>query len=64
VIEIDIGQLEGAFVMSLGLWMTEEIKYNPDTGRLVTADTWVGKIALLFLMFLAFKVDSFFNKGI
>jgi xanthine dehydrogenase molybdopterin-binding subunit B len=33
--------MEGAFVMSLGLWLTEELKYNPETGRLVTADTWV-----------------------
>lgn len=37
---VDIGQMEGAFVMSLGLWLTEQLKYNPDTGRLLTSDTW------------------------
>ena len=42
--EVDVGQLEGAFVMSLGLWLTEEIKYDPDTGRLLTFDTWVSLI--------------------
>lgn len=41
---IDIGQMEGAFVMSLGLWLTEQLKFDPDTGRLLTIDTWVSTI--------------------
>ena len=38
---IDIGQVEGAFVMGLGLYLYEEIKYDPDTGRNVTNNAWV-----------------------
>jgi len=38
---IDIGQMEGAFVMSLGLWLSEQLKFDPNTGRLLTVDTWV-----------------------
>lgn len=41
--EIDVGQIEGGFVMSLGLWTSEELKYDPETGRLVTYDTWVSR---------------------
>lgn len=39
--EVDLGQIEGAFVMALGLWTSEEIKFDPQTGRLLTRDTWV-----------------------
>ena len=39
--EVDVGQLEGAFVMSLGMWLTEQVRYDPDSGRLLTHDTWV-----------------------
>lgn len=38
---VDIGQVEGAFVMGLGLWLTEELKYESTTGRLLTRDSWV-----------------------
>ena len=38
---VDVGQVEGGFVMSLGLWLTEEIKHDPKQGQLLTWDTWV-----------------------
>ena len=41
--EVDVGQLEGAFVMSLGMWLTEQVRYDPDSGRLLTHDTWVSR---------------------
>ncbi len=31
--EVDIGQVEGGYIMSLGMWLTERAKYNPETGR-------------------------------
>ncbi|XP_059083877.1 uncharacterized protein LOC131881124 isoform X2 [Tigriopus californicus] len=37
---VDIGQVEGAFVMGLGLWLTEELKYEATSGRLLTRDSW------------------------
>ena len=39
--EVDIGQIEGGYVFALGWWMTEQIKHDPVTGQLLTADTWV-----------------------
>ena len=37
---VDIGQVEGAFIMGLGLWTSEEIKFDPVTGDLLTKNTW------------------------
>ncbi|KAM3958780.1 uncharacterized protein ACR2FA_007186 [Aphomia sociella] len=38
--DIDIGQIEGAFIMGLGMWTTEHLVYDQVTGRLLTDRTW------------------------
>jgi len=38
---VDLGQIEGSFVMGMGYWLTEELVHDPDTGRLLTTRTWV-----------------------
>nr|XP_058949586.1 xanthine dehydrogenase/oxidase-like isoform X1 [Pocillopora verrucosa] len=38
--EIDVGQVEGAFVMGLGLWLTEKFIYDTKTGQNLTNGTW------------------------
>lgn len=50
--EIDIGQVEGAFVMGLGYWMTEKVMYDSKTGEELTYSTWVS-IAILRPMVFA-----------
>ena len=37
---IDLGQVEGGFIFGLGIWTSEEVKYDPGTSELLTADTW------------------------
>ena len=39
--EIDIGQIEGAFIYGVGLWTSEVITFHPETGKIITNDTWV-----------------------
>jgi len=38
---IDIGQIEGAYMMGQGLWTSEKLVYVKDTGELLTNNTWV-----------------------
>ena len=38
---VDIGQVEGAFVMGLGYWLTEKVEYDAKSGQLLTHNTWV-----------------------
>ncbi|CAG7835136.1 unnamed protein product [Allacma fusca] len=44
--EIDIGQIEGSLVMGLGLWSEEKLVFDPETGRLLTRNTWEYKVPL------------------
>ncbi|XP_075153163.1 uncharacterized protein LOC142226821 [Haematobia irritans] len=40
---VDIGQIEGAFVQGLGYWLTEQLVYDRQTGQLLTNNTWTYK---------------------
>lgn len=37
---IDIGQIEGGFVMGMGIWLTENLIYDPKTAELLTDRSW------------------------
>jgi len=39
--ELDVGQVEGAFVMGIGDWTSEDLVYDPKTGVLTNDRTWV-----------------------
>jgi len=37
---VDVGQIEGAYIMGLGYWLTESLIYDRITGQLLTNRTW------------------------
>lgn len=40
---VDIGQVEGAFTMGLGYCLSENLKFDPQSGELLTNSTWVSR---------------------
>lgn len=40
---VDIGQVEGAFIMGIGYWLTETLVYNRENGELMSNRTWTYK---------------------
>ena len=44
---VDVGQVEGAFIMGLGLYTSENLKFDPITGQKLSNGTWVSGIVLL-----------------
>ncbi|CAL1541535.1 unnamed protein product [Lymnaea stagnalis] len=38
--ELDIGQAEGGFIMGMGYFLQEEMKFDPTTGQVINAGTW------------------------
>ena len=44
--EIDVGQVEGAFVMGLGYFLTEKMEFDLETGEPTTVSTWVWQLLL------------------
>ncbi|XP_059486228.1 uncharacterized protein LOC132202921 isoform X2 [Neocloeon triangulifer] len=41
---VDVGQMEGAFVMGMGYWLSEQLVHDPDSGRLLNTRTWNYKV--------------------
>ncbi len=38
---VDLGQIEGGYIMAQGYWTTEKIVHDENTGKLLTNGTWV-----------------------
>jgi hypothetical protein len=47
---LDVGQVQGAFMMGVGLNLTEQLIYDNETAQLVTSGTWVIIISSISLI--------------
>lgn len=50
---VDLGQIEGGYIMGQGHWTTEKVVHDENTGKMLTNGTWVfTKLIKCFLDFL------------
>lgn len=54
--EIDVGQVEGSAIMGIGMWTTEKLQYDENTGELLTRNTWVKPV--IFYMYSSSSLQS------
>jgi xanthine dehydrogenase/oxidase len=59
---VDIGQVEGGYVMGLGLFLTEEISYDPSNGLPYQYNTWEYKPLTAFDIPLDLRVSLLKNS--
>lgn len=64
--EIDIGQVEGAFIMALGYWTCEELMYG-SSGDLITNRTWTYHVPqardIPQIFNVSFRTNSYSNDA-
>ena len=60
--EVDIGQVEGGLVMGLGLWTTEELRYDQETGQLLDNSAWTYHVPTCFDIPADLRTQ-FYNSG-
>eukprot|EP00747_Dinoflagellata_sp_TGD_P081604 gnl/TRDRNA2_/TRDRNA2_161378_c0_seq1.p1 gnl/TRDRNA2_/TRDRNA2_161378_c0~~gnl/TRDRNA2_/TRDRNA2_161378_c0_seq1.p1 ORF type:complete len:308 (+),score=51.56 gnl/TRDRNA2_/TRDRNA2_161378_c0_seq1:655-1578(+) len=54
---IEIGQVEGAYIMGLGAMTTEEVLFNPRTSRFMNDNTWRYKVPVARDLPMDFRVE-------
>ena len=62
--DLDIGQIEGAFVMGSGYYLTEKIRYDPQSGENLSASTWVCQIYNIVKVFSFLLAASSWHDNI
>ena len=56
-----MGQIEGGVIMGLGVLTKEQTKYDPQSGELLTHNTWVGNFSVICRVYEYFCNISFMH---